>query len=50
MYPHFGQRILSESIRTISAGEIEAPHDGQTVSSAARTFARLILFFCIDEL
>jgi len=50
MCPHFGQRIRSESIRTISAGEIDAPHDGQTVFSAARTFARLILLFCIGAL
>jgi len=45
--PHFGQRWRSESIRTTSAGEIENPHDGQTVFSAARTRAKLILFFCI---
>lgn len=36
--------------RTISAGEIERKHDGQTVFSAARTLARLILFLCIREI
>jgi hypothetical protein len=44
--PHLGQRILSESTRTISAGEIETPHEGQIVFSAARTFARLSLVRC----
>jgi hypothetical protein len=49
-FPHFGHRIRSESTRTISAGGIEYPHDGQIVFNAARTFARLILFFCTGEL
>jgi hypothetical protein len=50
MCPHFGQRIRSKSIRTTSAGVIGNPQDGQIVFSVARTFGRLILFFCIGEL
>jgi hypothetical protein len=47
---HSGQRIRSESIRITWSGEIERPHERQTVFRAPNTFARLILFFCTDEL
>jgi hypothetical protein len=47
MIPHFGQRILSKSIHTISAGEIDAPARWANNIQRGETFSRLILLFCI---
>jgi hypothetical protein len=40
--PQTGHSIRSKSMRRISAGEISPPHFGQTASSEALTFSRLI--------
>jgi hypothetical protein len=42
--PHAGRSIRSKSIRSTSAGGVNFPHFGHTVSSEASTLSRLTLF------
>jgi hypothetical protein len=47
--PHFVHFIRSESTRTISTGEIEYPHDGQTVFNDSKTLVKSIFLRCISR-